>query len=347
MVTPAASATPWPWQRTLLTQTLATQRAHALLLHGAQDSGPLAFALALARAWLCETPAAERPDGLACGRCAGCHLVDERSHPDLRLVVPETLREAAGLGGDDSPGADDGGSGRKTRKPSAEIKVDAVRAALDFAALTPSRARLKVLVVHPAEALNAVAANALLKTLEEPPGAMRFLLGCGAPHALLPTIRSRCQAVALPTPERAAALAWLAAQDIAEPEVVLDACGGEPLAALEHARAGRDAAAWRQFPAAVRQGRGAALAGWPLPVLVDALQKLCHDHALLALGEPARFFPLLAGERAAPLERLTTLAAWLRAQARHADHPWSAPLAVDALVQHVSGVLAHRPPSSA
>jgi DNA polymerase-3 subunit delta' len=342
------STEPWPWQRAPLAQTLATQRAHALLLHGAQDSGPLAFALALARAWLCETPAAERPDGLACGHCTGCHLVDERAHPDLRVVVPETLREAAGLGGDDTPGAEssDGGS-RKTRKPSAEIKVDAVRAALDFAALTPSRARLKVLVVHPAEALNAVAANALLKTLEEPPGAMRFLLGCGAPHALLPTIRSRCQAVALPTPERAAALAWLAAQGVADADIVLDACGGEPLAALEHARAGRDAAVWRQFPAAIAQGQVAAVAGWPLPVLVDALQKLCHDRALRALGEPARYFPFLADERPVPLDRLTALAGWLRAQARHADHPWSAPLAVDALVQRVSGVLAARPSPSA
>ena len=55
----------------------------------------------------------------------------------------------------------------------------------------------------------------------------------------------------------------------------------------------------------------------------------------------------LPGEGAPPLDPLPPLAPWLRPRARHADHPWSAPLAVDALVQHVSGVLAHRPPSSA
>ena len=120
---------------------------------------------------------------------------------------------------------------------------------------------------------------------------------------------------------------------MAEPEPLLDACGGQPLRALELQRAGLDAAAWRQFPQWIARGDSAAVAGWPLPVLLDALHKLCHDHALATLGAPGRYFP---GARLAPgagLARLTEAAAWLRAQTRHADHPWSAALATEALVQ--------------
>jgi DNA polymerase-3 subunit delta' len=334
-----------PWLRAPLQQALATRHAHALLVHGAQDRGPLDFSIALAQAWLCETPRHEREHGLACGRCGGCHLVAERSHPDLRLLVPESLREAAGLPADEA-----GEGSSKTRKPSREIKVDAVRAALEFVSLTPSRAPLKVLLIHPAEEMNAVAANALLKTLEEPPGPMRFVLGCGAPQALLPTIRSRCQMLALPRPPREPALAWLQAQGLQDAAIVLDACGGEPLRALEQAREGRDAEAWRRFPAQVMQGDSAALAGWPLPVLVEALQRLCEDRLRQALGLPARSFPQLEAPRGAvPAERLiatlTETAAWLRARARHADHPWSAPLAVEALIQRTRAALAARPTS--
>ena len=329
-----------PWLDTPLREALSHQQAHALLVQGAQDRGPLDFSIALARAWLCETPARQRPGGLACGRCGGCHLVDERSHPDLRLLVPESLRAAAGLPADEAGES----SSAKTRKPSREIKVDAVRAALEFIGLTPSRAGLKVLLIHPAEELNLVAANALLKTLEEPPGPMRFVLGCGAPQALLPTLRSRCQSVVLPRPDREAALAWLQAQGLQDAAIVLDACGGEPLRALEQAREGRDAEAWRRFPSQVMQGDGAGLAGWPLPVLVEALQRLCEDRLRQALGLPARFFPQLEPLKApVATERmiatLTETAAWLRTRAAQADHPWSAPLAIEALLQRTRSAL--------
>ncbi|WP_393937458.1 hypothetical protein [Piscinibacter sakaiensis] len=106
--------------------------------------------------------------------------------------------------------AEEGGEARASKaKPSREIKVDAVRAAVAFAQSTASRGRSKVVLVHPAEDMNGIAANALLKTLEEPPGAARFILCSAAPAALLPTIRSRCQAVPLapPPPDRSRATA--------------------------------------------------------------------------------------------------------------------------------------------
>lgn len=325
-----AAATPspglLPWLADPLAQALATQRAHALLVHGPQGVGQFHFALGLAQAWLCETPAERRDRGLACGHCAACHLVDERSHPDLRVVVPELLRAEAGLEAEEAGSDDDG----RKRKPSREIKVDQIRAALDFAELTAGRAAHKVLLLYPAEAINAVAANALLKTLEEP-GALRFVLASGAAQQLLPTLRSRCQAIALPMPAREAALAWLQAQGVPDAEVLLDAAGGQPQAALALQGAGIDAAACRLFPQRVAQRDAAALSGWPLPLLVDALARLCHDRALLGLGLRPRFFP--HGElRAADPQAMARQAEALRRHARHAEHPFSAALAVEALL---------------
>lgn len=329
MVTERAAAGPtWPWLRTALAETLATQRAHALLVHGPQGVGQMAFAIEMARSWLCEAPQAERPHGLACGRCKSCHLVDERTHPDMRLVVPEALRAQAGLQADEGGSDDDSGS--KKRKPSREIKVDQIRTALNFAELTAGRAAHKVLVLHPAEAINPIAANALLKTLEEP-GAMRFVLASGAPQALLPTIRSRCQAVQLQMPTRDEALTWLGAQGVADAAVLLDVAGGQPQAALALHAAGLDAAAWRQFPQWAAQGQAAPVAGWPLPLLIDALGKLCHDRALVTLGQSARYFAH-SELRAGDLEALTRWAAELRRRSRVAEHPFSAGLAVEALM---------------
>jgi DNA polymerase-3 subunit delta' len=322
-----------PWLEPVLEQALQVQRAHALLVHGPAGVGQFEFAMALAAAWLCEAPAAARPRGLACGQCESCKLVAGRSHPDLRLVVPEALRGMAGLPVEEQGSDDDG----KKRKPSREIKVDQVRAALDFSTLTAGRGGAKVMVLHPAEQVNHISANALLKTLEEPAGSLRFILSCSAPHALLPTIRSRCQAVHLALPPRDTAVAWLTAQGIDGPGPLLDACGGQPLTALERAGQGMDAAAWAQLPGWVAGGQVAALAAWPLPVLVEALQRLCHDQLMVALDQPPRFFAaqamgLAPGQRG-DVAALTAWAAELRQLARHAEHPWNTGLATEAILQ--------------
>ena len=328
-----------PWIEHIVAEALQIQRGHALLLHGPQGIGQWEFAMALARAWLCE--AREQPDAPACGYCASCRLVDQRGHPDLRLIVPETFRGDAGL-----PVDEGGGEDSKKRKPSREIKVDQIREALGFSELTAGRGALKVVVVHPAEAVNAVAANALLKTLEEPQGAMRFVLTTSAPHLLLPTIRSRCQAVRLDVPPTPIAQAWLVSQGVAAADVsvLLAVAGGQPQWALEHVRQGRTAAVWRDFPQAVLRQDSAAWSAWPLSVLVDALQRLAHDAMLAAQGLPGRYF-----ERLPPLERrMTPLLAWSReltSLSRQADHPWHAALSLDAVVQRAARALT--PPTAA
>ncbi|HEY1392866.1 MAG TPA: DNA polymerase III subunit delta' [Methylibium sp.] len=322
-----------PWLHQPLSQALRVQRGHALLVHGPQGVGQFEFALALAQAWLCEAPAAERADGLACGRCASCHLVSTHGHPDLLVLLPEALREALGYGSGESEAPADG-EGKSKAKPSKEIKVEALRAAVAFAQQTSGRGRAKVVVLHPAERMNAISANTLLKTLEEPPGVARFVLSCGAPENLLPTIRSRCQAVRLGLPPTEEAAAWLREQGLAEAELLLAAAGGQPLAALERAALGVDAATWKRLPAMAARGEAAALAGWPLPVVIDALQKLCHDALAQGQGAAPRYFPADSLPDGKTLGRdvsaLTAWAAELRQAARSAEHPWNAGLMLEA-----------------
>lgn len=336
-----------PWLQAPLEAALHQQRGHALLVTGPAGVGQFEFALALASAWLCEAPGGEAPEGgegggpelpaprrqPACGHCAACRLIAARTHPDLRIVIPEALRVALGWE------AEEGGEAKASKaKPSREVKVDAVRGAVAFAQSTGARGRGKVVLIHPAEEMNGIAANALLKTLEEPPGAARFLLSTAAPQALLPTIRSRCQAVALTPPPPAVAQAWLAGQGLADPVALLAAAGGQPLLALEWAREGMDAAAWAQLPRQLAAGLPGALAGWPLPRVVAALQKLCHDGMCRAAGAAPRYFPPSAFERlpasagAAALRRWADWSRELQRLARSADHPYSAGLALDALV---------------
>ena len=317
---------PLPWLGTPLQEALRTQRGHALLIHGPQGIGQFELALTLAQAWLCETNPTQQP----CGTCASCRLVQAHSHPDLLVLLPEALRESLGWGGAEE--GDDGEGKASKAKPSKEIKVEAVRAAVSFAQSTSARGQRKVVLIHPAERMNAIAANTLLKTLEEPPGAARFVLSCGAPDALLPTIRSRCQAVPLGLPPADVASAWLGQQQVAQPDVLLAAAGGQPLEALEWVREGVDAVTWTRLPRQLAAGEVGALATWPLPRLVDALHKLCHDAMCLACGAPPRYFPLAALPSGAALPALVAWSRALRQTIRHDEHPWNLSVMVESLV---------------
>ena len=165
---------------------LLAQRGHAWLLQGPSGLGQYALGLDLARAWLCDAPTREG----ACGQCASCHAIDVRAHLDLSVLMPETVMLELGwpLSEKAQKDIDD-----KARKPSKEIRVDAMRDAVEFAQRTSGRGRGKVVLVYPAERMNHLTANALLKTLEEPAGDVRFVLASESAHQLLPTIRSRCQ----------------------------------------------------------------------------------------------------------------------------------------------------------
>lgn len=336
-------ALPLPWLAEPLRQALATQHAHALLIQGPQGVGQFDLALTLAQAWLCE---GEGKGGAPpCGRCASCRLVQSRTHPDLLVLVPEALRESLGWtaleGGEDTESASDKSS---KRKPSKDIRVDEVRLAIAFAQTTSSRGRGKVVVIHPAERMNSVSANALLKTLEEPPGRARLLLSCSAPDALLPTLRSRCQAVPLRLPETGLASQWLAERAVLQPQVMLAAAGGQPQEAWQWVQEGLDAALWAGLPQQMARGDVGNLATWPLPRAVDMLQKLCHDAMRISAGAAPRYF---AAATMPPMPQmpppLPALSAWARAlalAARHAEHPWNAGLMIESLVQQAKQAFA-------
>jgi DNA polymerase-3 subunit delta' len=317
-----------PWLAPLPGRAEALGGAHAVLLHGAIGDGLFEAAALLAAQWLCEADAAK-----PCGACMACRAVASAAHPDLFRLMPEALARQLGAPdatGDEAPPAD--GESRSRRKPSRQIRIDDVRAAIDWVATTSSRGRGKVVLVQPAEAMNVQAANALLKTLEEPPRGARLLLATPRPDLLLPTVRSRCQVLRLPAPTADVAGRWLAEQGVAGADVLLAAACGRPLEAAAMLAAGIDAARWSSLPAALLKGQAAAVSGWSLAQVVDALTKLCHDGMVLLAGGAPRFYP--ASALAAPAS-LVALSAWNRALtafARRAEHPWNEGLAVEALL---------------
>ncbi|HEY4559325.1 MAG TPA: DNA polymerase III subunit delta', partial [Lysobacter sp.] len=199
-----------PWQQRMYAQVVATLDAgrlgHAQLLCGPAQLGKREVAMRLARRVLCETPA-----GIdACGQCRSCRLIEAGTHPDYRFVSFIPNRE-----------------GTKLRT---EIVIDQMRELSTQLSLTPQFGRAQVAIVDPADAINTAAANALLKTLEEPvPG--RYLWLVSAHPARLPaTIRSRCQRVEFRLPPIDEARAWLAAQGhkSADVDEALQAANGHP-----------------------------------------------------------------------------------------------------------------------
>lgn len=328
-----------PWIARQRGQLLA-QRGHAWLLHGPSGLGQYALALELARAWLCDAPTGQG----ACGACASCHGVEVRTHADLCVLMPEVQMLALGWPLSEKAQSD---IDEKKRKASREIRVDAMREAVEFAQRTSARGRGKVVLVYPAEQMNAVTANALLKTLEEPPGDVRFVLASEAAHRLLPTIRSRCLAHTLHWPPAAEALAWLQAQGVPGPaaQVWLRAAGGRPDDALALARAGRDPQAWGRIPQALSRGDGAALADLAPPQVVDVLQKLCHDLLALRVGGAPRYFAGADLPQPGALPSVDVLTRWsalLRQEARTAEHPFNAGLMLEALVAQARETLHSR-----
>jgi DNA polymerase III subunit delta' len=311
-------------------QALAQQqRGHALLLQAAPGDGALQAAVALAQCWLCEG------GGNACGGCPGCRALQARTHPDLLLLLPEELRRAMLwplLG--DKPETGEGGEGtsRSARKPSRQLRIEEVRLATDWVGTTSARSRGKVLLLHPAPAMNATAANALLKTLEEPPLGVRIVLTATDPQHVLPTVRSRCQIVRLPRPPRDAAAGWLEGQGVADASVLLDAAGGQPVTALQWSRAGLTAERWHALPAAIARGRTEALQGWPLPQAIGVLQQLCHAAMRRAVGGRSSAFGGEGGPTAGDPRALVQWQRSLNRAARHDEHPWNEALLLEALV---------------
>ena len=215
-----------PWHKTLFEQLIGNTDAmgHALLIHGPRGVGKLAFATALAQALLCETP---MQSGIACGTCSACRWLAAGNHPDFRCIEPANLVERT------EQGEAEGTEKRNSR----QITVDEVRTLTQFIGISSHRGGAKVILLHPAEALNVNAANALLKSLEEPPPGNYFLLVAHRPSSLPATVRSRCRQVPLARPTLEVAAEWLRGEGIADPSLALAHTGNAPLLARELAQA--------------------------------------------------------------------------------------------------------------
>ena len=332
-----AATPPAPWIAAQ-TETLLKQRGHAWLLQGPSGLGQYELALQLVRAWLCDQPT----EAGACNTCTSCHAIDVRSHTDFCILMPETVMIELGWPLSEKAQAD---IDDKKRKPSKEIRIDAMRDAVEFAQRTAGRGRGKAMLVYPAERMNHITANALLKTLEEPPGDLKFVLASEAAHQLLPTIRSRCLTHTLTWPTPDESLKWLGEQGVkkTDAEPLLRAAGGRPADALNFANSGRNPSDWQAFPKAMAKGDVGFVSNWLPADLLDAQQKLCHDLMAAKSGAAPRFFKPADLPTAMP--SYTALAAWhktLSATAKTVEHPYNAGLMLEALVSNAQRVMAVR-----
>ena len=150
-------------------------------------------------------------------------------------MTSDALALEAGLqaadGDFDEAEQQEAGATRSKRAPSKEIRIEQIRALHAFLSVATHRGRFRVVFLYPLEAVNDVAANALLKMLEEPPPETVFILVADHIGRIKPTILSRCQKIFVPTPPREMALAWLKAEGVADADALLAASGGAPLAA--------------------------------------------------------------------------------------------------------------------
>ena len=197
----------YPWQSELWSAFVKRERLsrmpHALLFSGPEQTGKLAFAEYLANYMVCRQKS-EHP----CGLCKDCLLFGARTHPDIISVVPEDKHR--------------------------QIRIQKIRDIVHFLGCRSNQGGYRVVIICPAEDMNVYAANALLKSLEEPGEKTLIILVSQRPESLLPTIRSRCQQVVFPVPPLSLSLNWLTGE-LGSEELAsssLSMCQGRPLAAL-------------------------------------------------------------------------------------------------------------------
>jgi len=336
-----------PWHVEIARTWLSSRErfAHAWLIHGATGIGKLQFARACASSMLCENPQGH----LACGACDACLWLRHGNHPDFRALRPEAIAATEGP----IVAAEDAAPRSKTL--SRDIRIEQVRALETWLNTATHRGGNRIVLLYPAEALNAVSANALLKILEEPPAHTVFLIVADAPDRLLPTLVSRCRRLPLAPPAPDAALQWLHAAGVQDAAAYLAAAGGAPLAAARLAESGSEACpAWlRRWLQALAAGRAGAvvpelvtdLEKQPAEQWLDAFQRVLTDLACVQAGAPARYYPGLANlltEAASRVSRVqvTQTARWLTSQQRVSRHPLNPGLFTHAVLLRVSGLAA-------
>ncbi len=306
-------STLYPWQGSDWARLQHSRASQGLLLHGQRGTGKLALAVCFAKSLLCEHPDSE---GHACGKCSACGWFEQGSHPDYRLVQPESETEENESG----------------KKASRQISVDQIRALSDFLGMTAHQGGRRVVIIYPSEAMNVNAANALLKSLEEPPEGLLFMLVTHKRHALLPTIVSRCISFALATPDVATATRFLEKEGVERPFDALAANGFSPLDALQNAEGNETR---EKLLRALQQKRmdvfalAEVLQKTEQAQVVQWLQQWSHDLLSQKLAGRLRYHPgreKLIADLVAPLDaldlaRLQNVLKTAKREARHTLNP--------------------------
>jgi DNA polymerase-3 subunit delta' len=319
----------YPWQSATLAR-ISGQRArlpHALLLHGNSGIGKIDFAQSLAQSLLCLSPQA---DGEACGICTSCNWYVQGNHPDFRLLTPEQ----------DTDTEAETSTSKKATKKSQQISVVQVRELAEFLSLSSHQSSgLRIVLIHPAEALNAASANALLKMLEEPPDGVIFILVSHQLKRLLPTIISRCHKIDMPMPERSVALAWLQQQGLADAAVRLDYAGGAPLSvtrALEQGISGFNSELLLQGRRLDPFLAASTAATQGMELAIDCLQKWAFDLLSCLLTSKVRYHNQHAGAlqalaKSVDLGMLLEFQRKLNEAKKSAQHPLNNELQLEAI----------------
>jgi len=273
MTVHGGTETPLPWLRNcwvLFSRArMAGRLPHALLITGLPGVGKRHLVASMARSLLCAQP---DEHGLACGHCRECGLLRAGTHPDFLEIGPDA------------------------ESKSNEIRVDAIRGLARSDSLTAHRGGHKVVVLDPAQNMNASAANSLLKTLEEPSPETLLLLVCEQPGRLPATVRSRCQELKVPVPSESEALEWLRRHtDFEDVQTLLRLAHGAPLKALAFAKDGRLSqralafAGFTEVTGGIRDpiAEAAAWNEYEPTILLEWLSGWISDLLRLASGHPA------------------------------------------------------------
>lgn len=202
----------FPWQKKQWQQLWHSQQigrlAHALLFAGPAGTGKTQFTTHFIKALLCQQPITNETT-FACSNCHVCRLLQGRTHPDVLWIAPEKEGQA--------------------------IKVDQIREVSEFVSQSALKGNYRIIVIAPAEAMNGNAANALLKTLEEPSSHTYLFLISHQAQRLPATVLSRCQRLLFPLPAVIDVMPWLKEQ-VPEPEaaeLLLRLANGAPLKAIQ------------------------------------------------------------------------------------------------------------------
>ncbi len=337
-----SSANFYPWQTEIAQQWLANKDrfAHAWLIYGQEGIGKLNFCLAAAKALLCENS----QQGLACGHCQSCHWMELGNHLDYRLVLPDALKESLGLNAEENATE----SSEET-KLSNEIRIEQIRQLEDFMTVSTLRGGYRVIVLGPAESLNAASSNAILKILEEPAKNTVFLIFTHAIQKVLPTILSRCRRLPLPIPAQDLSLSWLKEKGVADAELWLAASSGAPLKALQQSESPFEPVSYwlKDFVHSLAQAQlpdmddfVARLEKVPNKDWINSLQCLVTDLTLIKQQLAPRFFAALSDDleriaARANITKIVQLHPYLIEQQRLASHPLSPKLFIHSTLQRV------------